>query len=650
MIRRIRAGFLVLGLSLLLLLGLLLTRAVESLEREREVRHQAVASRVFDEAERALSDFLREEEARPMDHYFEVTQAGASSPLARAPAQEFVVGYFQIDTQGAVSTPRGNESDPLMLRLRSVVARAPAAKDERARLANLDLASLKKQAAEADQIPGTTRTVQKLGLLTGRGEPEAEDALADLKEERKSSEESRSSYRVLEQLNRAAKSRQQQRSAAIPEVVSEPAIVAEAELADEGTFLFGLEASSQAEASRPEVPASVLSGGALSQDSPAGPGRLLARMGPSPMAGTILDSGSMILYRTAVIPDEGPYQQAILLDLGRFNRWLEARVLGESGLLDFIEIEFKSAQGSNADAPGFGAPPADRFVYQHRFGEPFEALIARVSLAPLPDEGGARYVYAIGLLLIAASTVGLWAVYRRVATAVHFAERRSNFAAAVSHELKTPLTAIRMYAEMLRDGMVGEEAKRHEYYVTITSESERLTRLINNVLEFSRLEKQTGAPVLVTDSLEEPLRDVVQLLEPHARSQGFALTFESEEGLPLVAYDRDALQQLLFNLIDNALKYAREAQRREILVRCLAVDGGVAIRVRDYGPGVAREHEPHLFEAFYRGEDELTRRTKGTGIGLALVQGLAERMGARVAARNHPDGGFEVEIRLTADA
>ena len=83
--------------------------------------------------------------------------------------------------------------------------------------------------------------------------------------------------------------------------------------------------------------------------------------------------------------------------------------------------------------------------------------------------------------------MGLWAVYRRVATAVHFAERRSNFAAAVSHELKTPLTAIRMYAEMLRDGMVTEEAKRREYYETITSESERLTRLINNVLEFSRL-------------------------------------------------------------------------------------------------------------------------------------------------------------------
>jgi signal transduction histidine kinase len=646
-IRRVRTGFLLLGLVLLVLLGLLLTRAVESLEREREVRHQAVASRVFDEAERALSEFLREEEARPTDHYFGVTQGEASSPLARAPAQEFVVGYFQIDKQGAISTPRGNESDPLMLRLRSVVARAPAAKDKQARRADLDLASLKKQAAEADQIPGTTRTVQKLDLLTGRGEPEAEDALADLKEERKSSEESPSSYRVLEQLNRAAKSRQQQRSAAIPEDLREPATVAEAEMADEGTFGFAY--SPPAEASRPRSPASMFSSGALAQDSPPEPGRLLARMGPSPMAGALLDSGSMILYRTAVVPDEGPYQQAILLDLARFTSWVEARVLGEGGLLEFIEIEIKSADGSRADAPGFGAPPADRFVYQHRFGEPFEALIARVSLAPLPDEGGARYVYAIGLLLIVASTLGLWAVYRRVATAVHFAERRSNFAAAVSHELKTPLTAIRMYAEMLRDGMVGEEAKRHEYYVTITSESERLTRLINNVLEFSRLETQTSAPALVADSLEQPLREVVQLLEPHARSQGFALTFEAEQGLPLVAYDRDALQQLLFNLIDNALKYAREAQRREILVCCLAVDGGVAIRVRDYGPGVAREHEPHLFEAFYRGEDELTRRTKGTGIGLALVQGLAERMGARVAARNHPDGGFEVEIRITAD-
>ena len=203
-----------------------------------------------------------------------------------------------------------------------------------------------------------------------------------------------------------------------------------------------------------------------------------------------------------------------------------------------------------------------------------------------------------------------------------------------------------MHAEMLRDGMVSGDEKQREYFATITSESERLTRLINNVLEFSRLESQKAERPLTRDSLEEPLRDAVQLLRPHAQSQDFALALEIDADLPAVAFDRDALQQLLFNLIDNALKYARTAERKEILVHCLEADGGVALRVRDYGPGVAHAHQAHLFKAFYRGEDELTRRTKGTGIGLALVRGLAEEMGARVSARNHPDGGFEVEIRL----
>ena len=620
-LRRIRAGFFLLGLVLVVLLGLLLSRAFEGLEREREVRHAAVAKRVFDEAERALGEFLTEEEGRPPDHYFASTQSGGASPLANGPLPEFVVGYFQIDAGGGLTTPH-NGSDRVLPRLRSAVSEAPASKDKQAELADLDLGSLKKEAAKADQVPGTTRTVQRLDLLTGRLEGESDDVLAELAEEQREVDESLSSYRVLEQLNLARKARRQRAS---PDEYAS---------GDENT------AMSSGLANEPESFADAKLSAAVVPRAPTVP--LLARMGPSPMAGAMLDRGGLILYRTVLVPDAGPFQQGILLDLARFTRWLELRVLGESGLLEFITLDFKSE-----DAPGFLEPAANRFVYQYRFGEPFEALTARVSLAPLPDEGGVRYVYAIGLLLIVASTLGLWAVYRRVAAAVHFAERRSNFAAAVSHELKTPLTAIRMHAEMLRDGMVSGAEKQREYYATITSESERLTRLINNVLEFSRLESQKAERPLTQESLEEPLRDVVQLLRPHAQSQGFTLVVDVDADLPPAAFERDALQQLLFNLIDNALKYARTAERKEILVHCFEVDGGVALRVRDYGPGVARAHQPHLFEAFYRGEDELTRKTKGTGIGLALVRGLAEEMGARVSARNHPDGGFEVEIRLS---
>jgi signal transduction histidine kinase len=373
--------------------------------------------------------------------------------------------------------------------------------------------------------------------------------------------------------------------------------------------------------------------------------RLQEQLAQSPMhrmASFAIDDRHLILFRAVTIPGQGHFQQGLLLDLKRFADWIENRVVVESGLARYIQ--FQLAPIEELGALGYRAER--RFIYDHRFDQPFEDLGARLSLTALPDTGGSANIYLMGLLLIAVSTIGLWAMYRRVAVAVHFAERRSNFAAAVSHELKTPLTAIRMYAEMLRDGMVPDEARRREYYGTITSEAERLTRLINNVLEFSNLEKRTRTREITLGRVERNLREVIQILEPHAHSRGFTIKLKLEPDLPAVRFEADALQQILFNLIDNSLKYAEGATRKEIEVAAQAWEGGVRIRVRDYGAGVSAKHRPHLFEPFYRGENELTRRTKGTGIGLALVKGLAEEMNGEIHARNATGGGFEVELRL----
>ncbi len=241
-----------------------------------------------------------------------------------------------------------------------------------------------------------------------------------------------------------------------------------------------------------------------------------------------------------------------------------------------------------------GAIPGDeegRYAYRHRFAEPFDDLAVALHLAPLPGASGARSVYLLSILLLLAGSAGLFALYRMVGVTVRFAERRSNFVAAVSHELKTPLTAIRMYAEMLRDGIVPSESKRQEYYGTITSESERLSRLINNVLEFSRLEKGNRQMNLVAGPLAPVVEEMADLLRPHAEREGFTLQVESDPDLPPVRYDRDALLQVLFNLVDNAIKYAREAPERLISLECRRRDGGVAVLVRDRGPGVA-QHAP----------------------------------------------------------
>jgi signal transduction histidine kinase len=201
-----------------------------------------------------------------------------------------------------------------------------------------------------------------------------------------------------------------------------------------------------------------------------------------------------------------------------------------------------------------------------------------------------------------------------------------------------------MHAEMLRDGVVPTEAKRDEYYARMTAEAERLSRLINNVLEFSQLEQNTRQLVLVTGPLAPVVAEAARLLGPHAEREGFELRVEMAPDLPPVRFERDALLQVLFNLVDNALKYAREAPRRRVTLLGRQDGATVRLAVRDDGPGVAPSHLGRIFEPFYRGESELTRRSKGTGIGLALVRGLVERMGAAVSGRNVAEGGFEVEI------
>ncbi|MCP5040004.1 MAG: HAMP domain-containing histidine kinase [bacterium] len=630
--KRIRIGFALLALLLLVPLSILLTRTLQGLDRERDQRHQSVASRVFDEAERSIAGFLDSEEGRPPEHYFPTLPSGLPSPLVNPQADPFVVDYFQIDDAGQIRSPRPERAALLGERLKGLTSKRKKQEEgiveEQVEL-EADFGLMKglseTPARTRLQRPGSTKAVQKLDLLErsqivdSDAEPGTEPALDAFDDE---ASESYSSYRVLEQLNLAGRSREKKSAPKVP--MREPAASRPQSLARADTrSTQGRSAAAPAESKTTRI------------DLPP-PVR------PPRMQGLALDDRHLILYRTVDLAGRGRFQQGLLLDLDRFVDWIEEGVVVESGLSRYITFDLIPAHDLGRVSPS----PVRRFIYDHRFSDPFEALGARLTVAPLPDGGGSTNIYLMGFLLITVSTVGLWAMYRRVAVAIHFAERRSNFAAAVSHELKTPLTAIRMYAEMLRDDMVANADKRKEYYGTITAEAERLTRLINNVLEFSNLEKKNRRIDTQLARVEPCLRESVSILEHHAQSRGFTLHLDMAKDLPPVRFEADALQQILFNLIDNALKYAEDASRKQVDITARPWNGGVSIRVRDYGGGVAAEHLAHLLEPFYRGESELTRRTKGTGIGLALVNGLAEEMQAEIQADNAPDGGFAVELRL----
>lgn len=357
----------------------------------------------------------------------------------------------------------------------------------------------------------------------------------------------------------------------------------------------------------------------------------------SQLKGLAVEGEHLVLYRR-VSAGAQTFLQGVVLKLPELARHLEREVVAGTELAGYVSFVW----GAGATAPG-------NYAFDHVFAAPFEALAATALLEPVPreDQGPLPFLLGVTLLLVLATSAGLFSLYRMVAVVVRFAEQRNNFVSAVSHELKTPLTAIRMYSEMLRDDIVPNEAKRYEYYRTITAESERLSRLINNVLELAKLEKGTRTVSLSMGLLQPVLAEAVLVLGPHARSRGFELDLVADDDLPPVSFEHDALLQVLINLVDNSLKFsATAAVKRVVLEAKRDPGGGVVIRVRDQGPGVPSGQITRIFQPFFRGERELTRSTKGTGIGLALVQGLIECMGGSVTARNHPRGGFEVEIGL----
>jgi len=640
--RRLRIRFLMLAAALLLPIGLLIERSLESVEFERAARHDAVAERVFNELERALSGWLEEEEGRPFGHYRFYyspveTVGGATpvtrSPLASLPRRDFIIAYFQIDPDRTLHTPhRPRDAElaeqmgdwqpsPELVRITDQLERWVGPHWRRASLDEPVESPFDKQLQDA----GTTFSLDRGRSLQQKQQSRAAPG----------ADSETGSFGALRALNRAAEERPaRKRKVEMAQSFDYRANAAEPSLSE----LEVLRAEEGSEDGR----------GIQEERAPAlqtkrrMPATTPVRVELEPMTSRVLDADHLLLYRTVLQGSRG-YRQGALVDSRKLASWLRAQALGSTELARQARLQLFDR--FSTDPPD---DPATPFAYRHRFAEPFAGLGARLELPDLPGLGGASYVYTLSVLLLVVGVLGLFALYRMVAVVLRFAERRSNFAAAVSHELKTPLTAIRMYAEMLRDDMVDSEAKRREYYRAMTTESERLSRLINNVLEFSRLEKGTRELSALVGPVEQVVREASGLLRSQLEGEGFELEIQIDDDLPAVRFDRDALLQVLFNLVDNAAKYARDAEDRRVQLRCARDGPGVRLSVRDFGPGVQPRQLGSVFEPFYRGEDELTRRTKGTGIGLALVRSLVEQMGGSAVAENVESGGFMVCISLHA--
>lgn len=600
--RRFRLLFALFAVALLVPLGLLVERALRSADMEQQLQYRTVAERVFDEMERTLSEMLAREEARPFEAF--------AAPIATE--LPFVVGHFQVEPDGTLGGVHAQRKDDVRDRLEATVTSyfRSGAREKRKR----ELLS---------QLPGTTMEVGK-----DRGGKKNED---EYRKDEKTPAKAVSAFDALRSLNKGVQQRGARVARRAEEYASAPLVAPSgpsSDLMDAPAAAGGRALTAYERLPRPENEM---------DDRLASSKELLTRELP-PMTGRMVDHRDLLLHRT-VVQDTRGYQQGVLIDVSRLAMWLRDEVLAGSELEPYTSVSFESAFVPAAKL-------REGRVYAHRFAEPFDDVATRLVLRTLPGVGGPTYLRVLAALLVGASLLGLIALYRMVSVVISFAERRGNFVAAVSHELKTPLTAIRMYGEMLRDGIVPSEAKRDEYHRHITTEAERLSRLINNVLEFSHLEKGTRQVSLVNGSIAPVVEEIAELLRPHVAREGFELRVELEPDLPPVRFERDALVQMIFNLVDNAVKYAKDSTPRLVVLQGQRDGAGVRLTVRDHGPGVPSRHLGKIFEPFYRGESESTRRSKGTGIGLALVRGLADCMNATVAGANVSEGGFAVEIRF----
>ena len=253
-------------------------------------------------------------------------------------------------------------------------------------------------------------------------------------------------------------------------------------------------------------------------------------------------------------------------------------------------------------------------------------------------------IIGIVLVVVALGLAGLW---RSARAQIKLAQNKDDFISAVSHELRTPLTSIRMYSEMLEKNWVKSEDKLAEYYMNMRQESERLSRLIENVLDFSRIQRGRKKYTFKVGDINKCIADVVKIMRPYADQRGFSIKTELGR-VEQTTFDSDAVTQIAVNLLDNAVKYARNAEDKTITVRTGSDEQFTLIEVEDHGPGVPHRQRKKIFEQFYRSGAEATRETTGTGLGLALVKKFAQAHNGFVEILSAKPTGAIFRVALAA--
>ena len=373
-----------------------------------------------------------------------------------------------------------------------------------------------------------------------------------------------------------------------------------------------------------------------------------------PLEFSLLNSGHFVLFRK-VWRDGNRYIQGILIDQDAFiadvidSAYRETAVAGMSNLIVAFRddvIHSVSGRATGISYPSSREEFDGALLYRNRLSAPLDGLELIFSITRLPPGPGARVLGWVTLVLAIVFVGGFVTLYRLGLSQINLARQQQDFVSAVSHELKTPLTSIRMYGEMLKEGWADEE-KRQSYYEFIHDEAERLTRLISNVLQLAKITRNEPQFDIQAVNVGELMSNIDSKISSQVKRAGYELRIERDEQADqaTINVDEDCFAQIVINLVDNAIKFSKNADEKVIALSSnLIGNGEIRFAVRDYGPGVPKEQMKKIFKLFYRSESELTRETVGTGIGLAIVHQLTVAMGGKVDVVNLKRGA---EFRVT---
>jgi signal transduction histidine kinase len=664
---RLRRLLGLLFLALALPAGALVYQAYDQLKWAAFRQHQLLAEEVAARIDGRLATLVGQEESRAVADFGFLVAAGepGSSVLQRSPLSALpvpapfpgLIGHFQVDAAGTLTTPLlpppgvdasayGVSADDLgqrvavQDRVRQILTANRLVKGAR---------PAARPAASALEMPRAKDGAQP---PTGSGPIESADeekAAPQVAFDRlgESAVSARTSKRSeprggLGRVDDLKLDERFQQAAPSPPAIDEPA----RQLAAPFSAQREQRAARKERTAVPQAPAEVARE-RDAEDKAQAPRVDIFESEIDPLQASLLDSGHFVLFRQ-VFRSGQRYVQGLLVDQQALLRDAVESAFRETVLsqtTDLVvawrgDVLAAFSSGPGRDYLASTAELRGALLHRARLSAPLDGMELVFSVRSLPAGPGADVVTALAGVLLIVLCGGFFLLYRLGGRQIALARQQQDFVSAVSHELKTPITSIRLYGELLREGWAPEEKKK-TYYAYIHEESERLSRLVDNVLQLARMTRNElrleRRPVQVSVLLDSVRSKVASAVE----RAGFTLHIDclAAAASATVEVDPDAFSQIVINLVDNAVKFSARAEHKVVELGCSAAPKDrVVVRVRDYGPGVPKAEMRKIFELFYRVEGGLTRETLGTGIGLALVRQLAQAMDATVDVVNREPG------------